>query len=120
MVVAILQAGTQDPRMVFEIIWALTNIASGTSEHTHAIISANALPLLLDACKSDNHAVREQAVWAIGNVAGDGAFTCDTHNHFPNTSLHVSGPPVRDLLLSMNAMEVLLTILNAGDNPPVC
>lgn len=53
---------------------------------------AGAIPKFVNLLKSPSTNVAEQSVWALGNIAGDGALT-------------------RDLVLNLNAAEVLIEIL---------
>eukprot|EP00466_Bigelowiella_natans_P004507 jgi/Bigna1/79921/fgenesh1_pg.66_\ len=55
----------------FEACWALTNIASGTSADTAALVKMGAVDVFIAHLRNNDPTVREQAVWALGNVCGD-------------------------------------------------
>ena len=79
-----------------EALWALTNIAAGTTEHTHLLIKNNAVPELVKLLDSEHQEVLEQAIWVIGNIAGDGA-------------------TARDTVLKAMALEPLLRVIRQND-----
>ena len=62
------------PRLQFEVLWCLTNIASGKSDHVQALIDKGALPLFISLLGSNHKNIVEQSIWALGNIAGEDAY----------------------------------------------
>lgn len=81
-------------KIQFEAAWALTNIASGSPEQTQHVVELGTIPIFIKYLQHHNPELRDQCIWALGNIAGD----C---------------PQMRDMVLSHNIMYPLLTNINS-------
>ena len=69
-------------------------MASGTPEQTKAVVNAGAVGPFVKLLSSPRQNVAEQAVWAIGNIAGD-------------------GPNLRDFVIKLGCVAPLLNLVTA-------
>lgn len=81
-------------KLQFEATWAMTNIASGTSKHTWALVENGAVAPLIRLLSSSDPNLVEQSVWALGNISGDGS-------------------KCRDYLLSMGCLTAVSTMITS-------
>lgn len=94
---ALVQAlSVEDYKVRFEASWALTNIVSGTSEQTVAVVEAGATPPLIKLTSNSNDSLAEQALWAVANICGDSA-------------------QLRDYVIECGGVETLMMLVDRVD-----
>ncbi|CAG8543403.1 21981_t:CDS:10 [Cetraspora pellucida] len=86
-----------DNLLQYETAWIITNIAAGSTQHTQTLVAGDVTQHLIKVLTtSTNIEVQTQIIWALGNIAGDGAV-------------------FRDIILSAGVIEPLLYILTHYD-----
>ena len=60
-----------EPHMQIEATWCITNMASGTTQQTASLVEKGVIPIMAAQLKSQNVTLVEQAIWGVGNIAGD-------------------------------------------------
>jgi len=89
-----------NPKLQLEASWALTNIASGSSNQLTALDELGCVPRFVRLLSSPSDDVKEQCVWALGNIAGD-------------------SPAFRDQVIGAGAVPLLLLLLLVEPNSVV-
>lgn len=85
------------PKLQYEAAWCLTNLASSESEYTLLLFDHGATQVLCTLLTSQHIEVVEQAIWCLGNMAGD------------NTR-------IRDAILYAGVIKPISTILMTRPN----
>uniref|UniRef100_A0A7S1XWA2 Importin subunit alpha n=1 Tax=Phaeomonas parva TaxID=124430 RepID=A0A7S1XWA2_9STRA len=88
-----------DPELLFEAAWALTNIAS--TDYTNVVVDGGAVEPLVELLMHYAPNVREQAAWCLGNVAGDSTRFRDfvlKHNALQPLLVNIMNPASPSLL----------------------
>jgi importin subunit alpha-1 len=136
---------TDDFNIMYEACWAVSNIVSGTEADARYVIELNAVPPIIVQLSCPSDTVREQAAWAIGNLAGESVAVRDMllHNHGAMQALlycinmqtekvavtrnavwAVSNlcrhRPAPDLNTVSGALPVLSSLLNHYDDDVIC
>jgi len=59
------------PHLKLEATWIITNIATGGPEDITSLMEFNVIPILTQFLFENKPGIVDQAIWAIGNLAGD-------------------------------------------------
>jgi len=62
------------PKLQLEALWVITNMASSDNpQYTAQIVTSGGIPPIIAVLTHSSYALQEQALWALGNIAGESA-----------------------------------------------
>lgn len=61
----------EDSLLKTEAAWCLTNIANGDSHQVQKLVEKGVIPIFIQLLTSSNPDLVENAIWGLGNIAGD-------------------------------------------------
>lgn len=93
-IIALMGDAEQHDDLRFEAAWVVTNVASGDSRHTQLVVDFAAIRPLIELLHTKNEDLIEQAVWCLGNIAGD-------------------SPKMRDVVFDSGVVSSLLIVAGA-------
>lgn len=109
----------------FEALWALTNIASSDMTvlitKTEPPQAADAIPDVIRLLQCPDDKVREQAIWCVGNVAGDGPAMRDRMLAEPGlvSAMVQNFAAASTVSLARNAAWTLSNLVRGKPQPPL-
>ncbi|KAJ3434590.1 importin alpha [Anaeramoeba flamelloides] len=74
-----------DQKLIFESLWILSNLCSGSHEECKRIVDLDAISHIFNHLSSKDPNIIEQSVWAFGNIAGDCSQYRDMILNHPNS-----------------------------------
>jgi importin subunit alpha-6/7 len=81
------------PKLQFEAAWCLNNVASGENEHVQVLLENGSVEAFIKLFASPYSEVIEQAIWGLGNLAGE-------------------NPMVRDVVIAAGVVEPIANLLD--------
>eukprot|EP00826_Nyctotherus_ovalis_P045721 TRINITY_DN5089_c0_g1_i10.p1 TRINITY_DN5089_c0_g1~~TRINITY_DN5089_c0_g1_i10.p1 ORF type:complete len:274 (+),score=53.03 TRINITY_DN5089_c0_g1_i10:121-942(+) len=88
---------SNNPLLQLEAAWCITNITTGSELQIMAVINKGGLKLLIELLKSPHAKIQQQAIWALGNVAGE--------NH-----------KLRNVVLELGMLETVAEVLSGAND----
>ena len=106
------------PDLVLDAAWVITNITAGTSDHCDYVVNVGVLPILSQLLLNPSEDVREQALWCLGNIAGDLAWFRDLVYELQIAPLLPSFLEVNEKLsIRRNTMWLICNLCRAKPSP---
>lgn len=85
------------PHLRLEATWIVSNISTGGPEEVETIVNCNVIPLMVQLLVENRPGIADQAIWGIGNLAGD-------------------SPNIRDKVIDEGGVDAVIHFINNTTN----